>query len=96
MVQISEARGKNHPGSPEYEVEAIEDSPPKVTIVRPMQDVRATNVEEVFSEIRAEDDIGMRKLELRYSVNGRPEQIVNLYSGKPPQSSVSGSAHILS
>ena len=90
VVQISEARGKNHPGSPEYEVEAIEDSPPKVTIVRPMRDVRATNVEEVFSEIKAEDDIGMRKLELHFSVNGRPEQAVNLYSGKPPQTSVSG------
>jgi len=90
VVQIAEARGKNHAGSPEYEMEAIEDAAPKVTIVRPMRDVRATSVEEVFSEIKAEDDIGMGKLELHYSVNGGPEKVESLYNGKPAQPSVTG------
>ena len=90
VVQISEARGKNHAGSPEYEMEAIEDAAPKITVVRPMRDVRATSVEEVFSEIKAEDDIGMGKLELHYSVNGGPEKAENLYNGKPAQPSVTG------
>ncbi len=90
VVQVTEGRGKIHPGSPEYEVEALEDEPPKITISRPMRDVRATNVEEVFSEIKAEDDIGMGKLELHYSVNGGPDRVVNLYAGKPPQASVTG------
>ncbi len=91
VVQVAESRGKNHPGSPEYEMEALDDAPPKVTIVRPMRDVRATNVEEVFSEIKAEDDIGMGKLELHYAVNGGAEKTVNLYAGKHSERSVTGS-----
>jgi hypothetical protein len=91
VVQIADNGGKTHPGSPEYEMEALEDAPPKVTITRPMRDVRATSVEEVFSEIEADDDIGMGKLELHYSVNGDPEKTVHLYSGKPPALSVTGS-----
>jgi hypothetical protein len=91
VVQIKEFRGKIHPGSPEYEMEAIEDAAPKVVIARPMRDVRATSVEEVFSEIKADDDIGMGKLELHYSVNGGPEKVVGLYNGKPPEPSVTRS-----
>jgi hypothetical protein len=78
LVWIAESREKNHAGSSEYEIEAIEDTPPKVVISRPMRDVRATSVEEVFSEIKAEDDIGIGRLELRYSVNGSSEKIVRL------------------
>ncbi len=88
VVQIRESRGKNLPGSPEYEIEAIEDAVPKVVITRPMRDIRATSVEEVFSEIKADDDIGMGKLELHYSVNGGAEKAVNLYGGKPPGPSI--------
>jgi hypothetical protein len=91
VVQITETRGNHHTGSPEYGIEALEDQVPKVIITRPMKDVRATNVEEVFSEIKAEDDIGMGKLELHYSVNGGPEKSAGLYDGKPRQPSVIGS-----
>ena len=37
-----------------------------------------TNIEEVFSEVKAEDDYGLRKLELHYSVNGGEDQTVPL------------------
>ncbi len=74
--------------SSEYEIEALDDMPPKVSITKPMRDVRATNVEEVFSEIKAEDDIGMGKVELRYSVNGAPEKSLQLYNGKPRETVV--------
>jgi hypothetical protein len=90
VVQIAESPGRQYSGSPEYEMEAVEDAPPKITVTRPMRDVRATNVEEVFSEIKAEDDIGMGKVDLHYSVNGGPEKLVNLYNGKPVQPSVTG------
>jgi hypothetical protein len=90
IVQISDSRGKKYKGSSEYEMEALDDAPPKVTITRPMRDVQATNVEEVFSEVKAEDDIGIGKLELHYSVNGDPEKIAGLYSGRPPDKSVTG------
>jgi hypothetical protein len=91
VVQAEEARGRNHAASSEYSMEAIEDAPPKVTITKPMRDVRATNLEEIFSEVRAEDDIGVGKMELHYSVNGAPEKTVNLYGGRSPEHSVVGS-----
>jgi hypothetical protein len=61
LIQAMEYRGNNHAASPEYAMEAVEDAIPQVTITRPMRDVRATNVEEVFSEIKADDDIGIGK-----------------------------------
>jgi hypothetical protein len=91
VIQAAEARGNNHAASGEYAMEAIEDAPPKVTITRPMRDVRATNLEEIFSEVKAEDDIGVGKLDLHYSVNGTPEKTVKLYSGRSPEHSVVGS-----
>ena len=90
VVQVSEAGSRNHPGSPEYGIEAIQDETPKVTITRPMRDVRATNLEEVFSEIKAEDDIGIGRVDLRYSVNGGPEKSLTLFRGKTAQPSVTG------
>src|SRR5262249_9793605 len=48
VVQSVDRDGKTYSASPEYQVEAIEDAPPKVTITKPLRDLRATNVEEVF------------------------------------------------
>jgi hypothetical protein len=90
-IQVAERNGKSHAGSPEYGMEALEDSLPEVTITRPMRDVRATSVEEVFAEIKTEDDFGTGRLELRYAVNGGPEKTVRLYSGMPPAPSVTRS-----
>ena len=91
VVQVAEGRDKNIAASPEYGMEAIEDAVPKVTITRPMRDLRATSVEEVFSEIKAEDDIGISKVEMHYSVNGAPEKVLTLNSGKALGPSVTGS-----
>src|SRR4030095_16111191 len=82
VVQMLDHDGRAYSASPEYQVEAIEDAAPKVTITKPLRDLRATNVEEVFAEMKAEDDIGMAKGELRYSVNGAAEKGVTLFSGK--------------
>jgi hypothetical protein len=78
VVQLTDGRGKPYAGSPEYEMEALADAAPKVTIAKPMRDVRATSVEEVFSEVKAEDDIGLSKVEIHYSINGGPEKTVDL------------------
>ena len=91
VVQVTESRIGDHAASREYDIETVEDEAPKVTVTRPMRDLRATSVEEVFSEMRAEDDIGLSKLELRFSVNGSPEEIVSLYRGKPQERSVTAS-----
>ena len=75
VVQVAEAREKTTlQPLPNTGWKRLEDGVPKVTITRPMRDVRATSVEEVFSEIKAEDDIGVVRLELHYSVNGAPEK----------------------
>ena len=91
VVEVTEPRWGEHPASPEYEIEVIEDEIPAITITRPMRDVRATSIEEVFSEVKAEDDIGVGKVELRYSVNGAAEETVSLYRGNPPERSLTAS-----
>ncbi len=87
-VQVTESRGRSHAASPEYDIDAVEDQPPRIAVSRPMRDVRATSLEEVFTEIKGEDDIAIGKVELRYSVNGAPEKIVGLYGGNPPIRSI--------
>ncbi len=91
VVQLASSGGERRSGSTEYEIEAIDDAPPKVTITKPFRDVRATSVEEVFSEVKAEDDIGVGKVELHYSVNGGPEKTLNLRKGEPGETAVTAS-----
>ena len=50
-------------------------------MVKPGRDSTASPIEEVYVEARADDDFGVQTLELIYSVNGGPEQTVNLYGG---------------
>jgi hypothetical protein len=88
VVQVESAGGKRFAGSPEYEIQAQDDAPPKISIAKPQRDLRATNVEEVFTELKAEDDIGLSRLELHYSVNGGREKNVSLYSGQARQPAV--------
>jgi len=90
VIQAAEKGGENYAASPEYTMEAVDDAVPQITITRPMRDVRATNVEEVFAEIRAEDDIGISRLELCYSVNGAPEKSIRLHEAKAAALSVTG------
>ncbi|NIM50609.1 MAG: DUF4175 family protein [Gemmatimonadales bacterium] len=68
-------------GSPDYYIDALSDQPPAVSFAKPGRDITVTSIEEVFVEVEAEDDYGVGQLELVYSVNGGPEQIVELYTG---------------
>jgi hypothetical protein len=77
-VELTSPDGEVYRGSNEYDVTALEDRPPVVTIERPGRDTKATNLEEVFTQARAEDDFGVAGLELFFSVNGGPEQRVSL------------------
>ena len=47
-------------------------------------------IEEVFTEIKGEDDYGLRRLELVFSVNGGDEQIVALYDGRGKKEMIAG------
>ena len=75
------SRGKSEAASPQYLIDVLDDLRPTVEFSKPGRDITATSVDEVFLEARAQDDYGIRSLELRYSVNGAPEQTIPLYEG---------------
>ncbi|MEO0108988.1 MAG: hypothetical protein ABIK62_07470, partial [candidate division WOR-3 bacterium] len=66
-------------GSSVHDIVALEDGPPLVTIEKPGRDLSVTSIQEVFTQVRAEDDYGIVSLELHFSVNGGEEQAISLY-----------------
>ncbi len=78
------------PASPEHAIVAFMDTLPKVTLLSPGRDVRVTSIEEIAVDVRAEDDVAVRELEIVLSVNGGPDEIVNLIDAAGPQPSVNG------
>ena len=61
-------------GPVQYAVDALPDRPPRVTIEKPGRDTKVTNVEELTIAVGGSDDYGVESMELRYQVNGGPEQ----------------------
>ena len=55
--------------------------PPSIALAKPGRDTQATPVEEVFAEVRADDDFGVKQVQLFYSVNGGAEKTSNLFGG---------------
>ncbi|HSG00905.1 MAG TPA: DUF4175 family protein, partial [Vicinamibacterales bacterium] len=91
-VELDGSRGERVEASPLYTVDVIEDQPPTVSFDKPKRDVAANALEEVFLQARADDDFGVRDLDLVYSVNGGDEARVSLYGrGARPLTEVSGS-----
>ncbi len=70
--------------SEDYFIDAAAVKPPQVAVVRPERDYRASPIEEVTLQARADDPFGLSEFELHYSVNGGPEKTVNLM--KPSRS----------
>src|SRR5262249_30539888 len=62
--------------SVEYFVRVMDDRPPDVHILRPGGDQGITPLEEVPIEARADDDFGIEKMNLVYSVAGGPEKVI--------------------
>ena len=67
--------------SPQYTIDVLTDQPPTVSIAKPGRDTNAIADREVFVEARADDDFGVKDLELVYSVNGAAEKAVRLFDG---------------
>ena len=80
-VALAGPDGNLRTASRDYLIEVLEDLPPIVRFLRPGRDTQANPVEEVFTEVFAEDDYAVRQLELRVSVNGGPETSQVLASG---------------
>jgi len=67
------------PASPQYTIDVLSDQPPSLSFNTPGRDVQASPIDEVFVEARADDDFGVGRLNLMYSVNGQAEDTVSLY-----------------
>jgi hypothetical protein len=87
-VELDAPTGERVSASPQYTIDVLSDQPPSVSISKPGRDTSASPIEEVFVEARAEDDFGVRDLELVYSVNGAAEKTVRLFDGKKRLSEV--------
>jgi hypothetical protein len=66
------------PVSDEFEIEVVENQAPILSFVRPGRDQKVSNLEEVPTQLRVEDDYGVNRLSMFYSVNGGPEKEVRL------------------
>ncbi len=67
-----------YPASDEFLIRALEDQPPLISFKQPGRDLRVTNIQEIFTEVKVQDDYGIRKARIHFSVNGAPEQVVEL------------------
>lgn len=81
-VELDAPTGERVPASPKYTIDVLTDQSPIVSISKPGRDTSASPIEEVFVEASAEDDFGVKDLELVYSVNGTAEKTVRLFDGK--------------
>jgi hypothetical protein len=80
-VQLADAAGRYVPASLDYAIDMLEDGAPSVSITKPGRDSKVSSLEEVFIEARAEDDFGVQRLDLVYSVNGGEQKTVGLHRG---------------
>jgi hypothetical protein len=64
--------------SEDYFIATDKALPPELAIERPAGDYRASPIEEVTVGVKAQDQFGLRDMHLHYSVNGGPNQDVNL------------------
>ncbi len=80
--ELDAPSGERVSASPQYTIDVLTDQAPSVSIAKPGRDTNASPIEEVFVEARAEDDFGVRDLELVYSVNGGAEKTIRLFDGK--------------
>ena len=85
QVELTDSSRQTYRGLEEYNMEALEDQKPIIKFTKPGRDVPATNLEEVLTEVRAEDDFGVSTLDIYYSVNGKAEKKIEVFknSGRP-------------
>jgi hypothetical protein len=81
-IELDAPTGERVAASPQFTIDVLTDQAPSVSFSKPGRDTSASSIEEVFVEASAEDDYGVRDLELVYSVNGGPEKNVKLFAGK--------------
>src|SRR5439155_18937188 len=91
-VALADAEGLKSSGDTEYFIRTLADRPPDVHIMKPARDRSVTPLEEVEIEAHAEDDYGIERLELVYSLRGI-EKVVPL--SIPRRSTAATGTHTL-
>ena len=94
-VALVDEHGLVTPGGTEYFIRVLDDRPPTVRIIRPASDRQVTPLEEVTIETRADDDYGVERVDLVYSVRGSRERVVRLTDGRPETSVTAAHALLL-
>jgi len=94
-IELQGFDGNSRPASPDFAIEVLSDQPPSVVISKPGRDSKVSPIEEVFAEVKAEDDYGLSKVELVYSVNGSADKVVPLYGGGQKKEMVAGHTFFL-
>jgi len=92
-VALADRDGLAGDGDTEYFIRTLADRPPEVRILKPATDRSVSRLEEVDIEAQAEDDYGVDRLDLVYSVRGGSERVVPL--NIPRQSRTVSGRHTL-
>src|SRR5436309_3215068 len=88
-IELTGPHGEKVEASPQYTIDVIDDQPPSVHFTKPGRDSQASPVEDLFLEARADDDYGVKSLQLFYSVNGSAPKTISLFAGPKPLTEVS-------
>jgi hypothetical protein len=92
-IELTGEDGERYNGSNEYDITVLEDHLPSVVIDKPGRDMKVTSIQEIFAQVRAEDDYGVAGIELYYSVNGGDEKHVKLQDLKSDSPKTLSGAH---
>jgi uncharacterized protein DUF4175 len=90
-IELNGPQDEKVDASPQYTIDALDDQPPSVSFVKPGRDTGASPVEEVFLQAKADDDFGVKQLQLTYTVNGGHAKTITLFGGARSQQDVTGS-----
>ncbi|MEO7133203.1 MAG: DUF4175 family protein, partial [Vicinamibacterales bacterium] len=92
-IALNDVDGLSNDGDTEYFIRMLNDRPPDVRILRPAGDKKVSPLEEVPIEARADDDYGVRSLQLVIKSAGGKEKIVAI--GAPISGPVATGHHTL-
>ena len=95
-VELDGPAGEKVNASPRYTIDVLSDIAPSVAVSKPGRDTQATAVEEVFAEVRADDDFGVKNVQLFYSVNGGAEKTISLFGAAQDAAGSHGKPHVVS
>jgi hypothetical protein len=89
-IELPGLDGRLTSASAQYAITALVDEPPTVRVEKPGRDIKVSAIDEVFVSAAANDDYGVARLDLVYSVNGAPQQTRNLATPSARSASVTG------